>query len=212
MERGWECCSGSRPGTATRGQQQPAVGHKSSVERPTRQGESSGHSGAAAGGATGYPDGVRWGQKTGGEGVVARQARDQRRGASRPGQAGQVQRRAATLLPRGEGAGKRQHPPGSRQGGRAVPSAVLVLLAAREGSSVARSVRCREATHPPAHLGGTGGGTIQRQGPASHTHSQRQSGRHLHGTGGGRGQQRQRRQPSKGGGWQGQGGPGRPEE
>ena len=43
----------NRPGAATRGQQQPAVGHKSSKERPTRQGESSQHSAAAADGATG---------------------------------------------------------------------------------------------------------------------------------------------------------------
>ena len=48
----------NRPGAATRGQQQTAVGHKSSKERPTRQGESSQHSAAAADGAprVGYPE------------------------------------------------------------------------------------------------------------------------------------------------------------
>ena len=50
-------------------------------------------------------------------------------------------------LPAGVGASRRRHPPGSRQGGPAVPTAFLVLLGAREGSSVARSVRCRGG-HP----------------------------------------------------------------
>ena len=47
----------NRPGAATLGQQQPAVGHNSSKERPTRQGKRSKHSAAAAEGATGagYP-------------------------------------------------------------------------------------------------------------------------------------------------------------
>ena len=64
-----ECYTRSnRPGAATQGRQQPGVGHKSSMERPTRQGESSRHSGAAAEGATGagYPEGDKQRPKGGG--------------------------------------------------------------------------------------------------------------------------------------------------
>ena len=62
------------------------------------------------------------------------------------------QGRRQQQLRTGEGAGRRLHPPSSRHGSRQGPSSFLVLLAAREGSSAARSVRCRGATHPPAHL------------------------------------------------------------
>ena len=68
----------SRPGAATRGQQQPAVGHKSSKERPTRQGESSQHSAAAADGATGagYPERGRERDRQKGKKGEARQANE----------------------------------------------------------------------------------------------------------------------------------------
>ena len=68
----------NRPGAATRGQQQPAVGHKSSKERPTRQGESSQHSAAAADGATGagYPERGRERDRQKGKKGEARQANE----------------------------------------------------------------------------------------------------------------------------------------
>ena len=76
---GWECYTRrNRPGAATRGQQQPAVGHKSSKERPTRQGESSQHSAAAADGATGagYPERGRERDRQKGKKGEARQANE----------------------------------------------------------------------------------------------------------------------------------------
>ena len=68
----------NRPGAATRGQQQPAVGHKSSKERPTRQGKSSQHSAAAADGATGagYPERGRERDRQKGKKGEARQANE----------------------------------------------------------------------------------------------------------------------------------------
>ena len=77
---GWRECytRRNRPGAATRGQQQPAVGHKSSKERPTRQGESSQHSAAAADGATGagYPERGRERDRQKGKKGEARQANE----------------------------------------------------------------------------------------------------------------------------------------
>jgi hypothetical protein len=48
----------------------------------------------------------------------------------------------------GVGACRRLHPPGNWHGSWQDPPNLQVLLAAREGSSVARDMRCREATSP----------------------------------------------------------------
>ena len=146
---GWRECytRRNRPGAATRGQQQPAVGHKSSKERPTRQGESSQHSAAAADGATGagYPERGRERDRQKGKKGEARQANEGKCG--RP--AGRAVHAATN---RG---GRQQAPTPARQpAGRAgIPPAFLVLLGAREGSSVARSARCRGGHTSPGTPG-----------------------------------------------------------
>jgi hypothetical protein len=127
--KGWECYTRrNRPGAATRGQQQPAVGHKSSKERPTRQGKSSQHSAAAAAeGATGagYPESGRKRDRRGGtEGRPGRPMRE------RVG--GQLAKQCMQL-PAGVGASRRRHPPGSRQGGPAVCVCVCVCVCVLHG-------------------------------------------------------------------------------
>ena len=110
----------NRPGAATRGQQQPAVGHKSSKERPTRQGESSQHSAAAADGATGagYPERGRERDRQKGKKGEARQANEGKCG--RP--AGQAVHAATN---RG---GRQQAPtPAWQPAGRAGSPCVCVL-------------------------------------------------------------------------------------
>jgi len=74
----------------------------------------------------------------------------------------------------GVGASRRLHMPSSRPGSWLSPSSFRVLLSARQGSSIARNMRCREATLPPAHLcesakeagHAQGGGTVQQEGPS----------------------------------------------
>jgi hypothetical protein len=139
----------NRPGAATRGQQQPAVGHKSSKERPTRQGKSSQHSAAAAEGATGagYPESGR--------------KRD-RRGEQRGGQAGQCGKEWEASWPSSAC---------SYQQGLAPAGVDTRLAAGRAGrqspqpswscweparAAASRAVCAAEgATHPLAHPGGS---------------------------------------------------------
>ena len=102
----------------------------------------------------------RTGQRAQGTQKEAGRGTDRRGKKGRPGRptrgsvGGQLAKQCMQL-PTGVGASRRRHLPGSRQGGPAVPAAFLVLLGAREGSSVARSVRCRG--------GHTSPGTPERQ-------------------------------------------------
>jgi hypothetical protein len=100
----------------------------------------------------------RTGQRAQGTQKEAGRGTDRRGKKGRPGRptrgsvGGQLAKQCMQL-PTGVGASRRRHLPGSRQGGPAVPAAFLVLLGAREGSSVARSVRCRGGLPSPGTPG-----------------------------------------------------------
>lgn len=179
-------------GAATPGQQQPAVGHKSSRERPTRQGESSRHSRAAAQGThrCGIPRERRTGTKRergpggpeGREGRVGQQAKQGRR---------QQQLRASGWAP----AGACARPAAGMAAGKAPQASWSCWQPARAAAS--RAVCAAGGPPIPRHacvcVGGRhtrGGGnhSARRAQPASR--SQRQAGRRLHSTGVGRGSSR----------------------
>ena len=98
-----------------------------SKERPTREGGSQPAQRAAAKGAALPERGKRRGKKRGREGRPG-SPMSGRREASGPSN-------ACRQLPTGVGASRHRHQPGRWQGGPAVPTAVLVLLGARQAAA-----------------------------------------------------------------------------